>query len=117
MGASGATIQALRQLGYDAVHLREQDLHTLPDDEILLKASAENRIVLTFDLDFGELLAVSGNNTPSVILFRMRNQTPAAVTPRLLEVLETCKDALQAGALILVEDQSYRVRRLPIRAD
>jgi predicted nuclease of predicted toxin-antitoxin system len=117
MGVSGTTVQALRDGGEDAIHLREIGLQRLPDDQILLKARAENRIVLTFDLDFGDLLAASGGNTPSVILFRMRNQTPAAVTPRLLAVLKTCADALSAGAFIVVEDQRYRVRRLPIQLE
>jgi predicted nuclease of predicted toxin-antitoxin system len=114
MGVSGTTVQALRDRGYDAIHLRELGLQKLPDDQILMKARDENRIVLTFDLDFGDLLAASGGDTPSVVLFRMRNQTPGAVTPRLLEILETCTDILDAGALIVVEDQRYRVRRLPI---
>ena len=52
----------------------------MPDDQILKKAADEQRIVLTVDLDLGELLAAAGRGLPSVILFRMRNQTPAAVT-------------------------------------
>jgi hypothetical protein len=37
--------------------------------------------VLTFDPDFGDIPAVARTETPSVIIFRLRNQTPAAVTP------------------------------------
>src|ERR1700734_1035834 len=99
MGVSATTVRVLRDRGQDAIHLRELGLQTLPDEQILAKALIENRIVLTFDLDFGDLLAASAGETPSVILFRMRNQTPAAVTPRLLEVIETCEDALRGGAL------------------
>jgi len=51
---------------------RDQQLMKLPDAEILQKARSENRIVLTFDLDFGDLLAASGENLPSVIIFRLR---------------------------------------------
>jgi predicted nuclease of predicted toxin-antitoxin system len=115
MGVSGTPVQALREGGYDALHLRELGLQKLPNDQILRKARDENRIVLTFDLDFGDLLAASDGDTPSVVLFRMRNQTPGAVTPRLLEILEACTDTLGAGALIVVEDHRYRVRRLPIQ--
>jgi hypothetical protein len=35
--------------------------------------------------------------------------------PRLLEVLAQQEEALIAGAIIIVEDRRYRVRRLPIR--
>lgn len=84
-----ATVHALRQAGEDVVHLREQNLHALPDDQILAKASREQRVILTCDLDFGELLASDSAVSPSVILFRMRNQTPFAFTPRLLRFLLT----------------------------
>jgi predicted nuclease of predicted toxin-antitoxin system len=61
------TVRALRERGADAVHLRELGLQTLPDGQILAKAAEEDRVVLTFDLDFGDLLAASGARTPSII--------------------------------------------------
>ena len=114
MGISMATVEALRDAGDDAVHLREQGLHTMPDDQIVGKAIAEQRVILTCDLDFAELLAAGGGTVPSVVLFRMRNQTPAAVTPRLFQVLEACRTDLETGAIIVVEDGGFRLRRLPV---
>jgi predicted nuclease of predicted toxin-antitoxin system len=57
MGVSATTAGALCAAGHDAVHLRDEGLITLPDTEILEKGRRERRIVLTFDLDFGDLLA------------------------------------------------------------
>lgn len=65
-----STVLHLRNLGFDVVHLREQDLHRMPDPKIVAKAQAEERIILTFDLDFGELLTASGERTPSVAVCR-----------------------------------------------
>jgi predicted nuclease of predicted toxin-antitoxin system len=73
MGLSMTTVHALRQAGEEVVHLREEGLFKLADDRILDKAKHEKRVILTFDLDFGELLAASGGATPSVVLFRMCN--------------------------------------------
>jgi predicted nuclease of predicted toxin-antitoxin system len=115
MGVSMTTVDALRHLGEEIIHLREEGLHRLPDSEILDKARREQRVVLTFDLDFGDLLAAGGGATPSVVLFRMRNQTPGSVTPRLISVLSSCRGELEQGALVIVEDERYRLRRLPIR--
>jgi len=115
MGVSMATVGALRAAGEAVVHLREEGLHTLPDHKILDKAIQEQRVVVTFDLDFGELLAASGGDVPSVILFRTRNQTPNVVTQRLLQVLRTCRPALAAGAIVIVEDGGFRLRHLPIQ--
>ena len=83
MGVSITTVKGLRGAGHEAVHLREEDLIRLPDPEIIAKAAREGRIVLTFDLDFGDILAATQSGAPSVIIFRLRNQTPAAVNPRL----------------------------------
>ncbi len=58
MGVSLKTTKWLREMGYDSVHLREQDLHRLADEFIIKKAREENRIILTFDLDFAKLMAV-----------------------------------------------------------
>lgn len=86
MGVSLTTVETLRAAEHDVVHLRGEGLIRLPDTEIAAKAVAERRIVLTFDLDFGDILAAARSAVPSVVIFRLRNQTPAAVTPRLFQV-------------------------------
>jgi predicted nuclease of predicted toxin-antitoxin system len=83
MGVSMSTAASLREAGHDAVHLRDQGLFKMEDSEILDKARSESRIVLTFDLDFGDLLAASGQRLPSVIIFRLANQTPSSVRARV----------------------------------
>jgi len=114
MGVSMSTAASLREAGHDAVHLRDLCLLKMEDSNILQKARTEQRIVLTFDLDFGDLLAASGEKLPSVIIFRLRNQTPSSVRPRLFEILSECEPELNAGAVIIVEETRYRVRHLPI---
>lgn len=114
VGVSTSTLGALREAGYDAVHLREQNLHRLPDDSILLKAIEEGRTIITFDLDFGDLLATGGGRLPSVIIFRLHNQTPPNVTKKLFDLLALETPRLEAGVLIIVEDTRYRIRQLPV---
>jgi predicted nuclease of predicted toxin-antitoxin system len=63
MGVSITTVQALRAAAHDAVHLREEGLIRLPDPDIVAKAAQEQRVVLTFDLDFGDILAVARNGS------------------------------------------------------
>ncbi len=57
MGISQKTVEWLRNQGHDLVHLREQGLQRLADEDILMKAKTEERIILTMDLDFTNLLA------------------------------------------------------------
>ena len=115
VGASRTTAEELRRHGHDVLHLREVGLHRLPDDQILIRAREEGRIVITFDLDFGDLLAAGGYTLPSVILFRLRNPTPLSVNSKLLEIISERGEDLERGAIVIVEDQRYRLRRLPIQ--
>ncbi len=114
MGVSMTVVRNLREAGYEAIHLREEGLQRLPDPEIVEKARQEERIILTFDLDFGDLLAASSEPLPSVIIFRLQNTLPSFVSARLLEVLSECSEDLETGAIVMVEDSRYRLRRLPI---
>jgi predicted nuclease of predicted toxin-antitoxin system len=49
----------LRQNVHDATHLRDQGLHRIPNGDIFEKAIREDRVVITFDLDFGEIAALT----------------------------------------------------------
>lgn len=116
-GISPRTVEFLTQLGHDAVHARTLDLHRAADQRIVEHARADARIVVTFDLDFGDILALGVMDGPSVIIFRLSDERPVAVNPRLSAVLHEQRQALEAGALILVEESRYRVRKLPIRSE
>jgi predicted nuclease of predicted toxin-antitoxin system len=77
MGVSQQVVEWLRANQHGTTHLSDEGLQRLPNGEIFQKASREQRIVLTFDLDFGEILAGSGDKVVSVILFRLRNTRTA----------------------------------------
>lgn len=114
MGVSMRVVEWLREEGHDTVHLREEGLHRLPNGRIFEKAREEERVVLTFDLDFGEIVALLGATTTSVIVFRLRDARPSTVTARLAQVLATSGRDLEEGAVVVVEDARHRVRLLPI---
>jgi predicted nuclease of predicted toxin-antitoxin system len=44
----------LRNQGHDAIHLRDQGLHGMPNGKIFENALREDRVVLTSDFDFRE---------------------------------------------------------------
>ena len=102
MGIALSTVYALRQHDHDVRHLSEDGLQRLPDQLILEKARGEKRLIITCDLDFGDLLALGAYASPSVILLRLQDQTPASVIPRLLQVLTECREALTVGAIVTI---------------
>jgi len=114
MGISPRIVEHLRRRGHDAVHLYELELQASTDAAVLQKAWEEGRILLTHDLDFGELLAAGRRRLPSVILFRLKDMRPANIKSHLGAVLEHHVDALQKGAVCSVSERKVRVRMLPI---
>ena len=115
MGLARSTVAFVQGQGHDAVHLRDQGLQRLRDGEIVEKATAEGRVILTHNLDFGRIVAVSGATVPSVITFRLQDMRPAQVNHYLAEVLGRFSAELEAGALVSVNERAIRVRSLPVQ--
>ena len=69
--------------------------------------------IVTFYLDFGDILALGVLGKPSVIICRLADERAESVNQRLAKVLAERMSDLESGALILIEDTRYRVRRLP----
>jgi len=103
----------LNSQGHEATHLRDQGLQRLRNGEIFDKAIAESRVVVTFDLDFGEIVAFSKGRKVGVILFRLRNPRTSFVIQRLSDVISECADALTKGAIVIVEETRHRIREFP----
>ena len=78
MGVAMRVVEWLREQRHDATHLRDENLQRMPDSDIFRKAAAERRILLTFDLDFGEIVALSAQKNVTVVLFRLHNTRDAS---------------------------------------
>jgi predicted nuclease of predicted toxin-antitoxin system len=61
---------ALGEAGFDVAHVSESGLLKASDHEILDRALAEGRAVVTADSDFGALLALRRTASPSVVQLR-----------------------------------------------
>ncbi len=114
MGIAESTGQRLRAAQHDVVHLREVGLERLSDDGIVAKAQAERRVIVTHDLDFGRIVALSGRSVPSVVTLRLSDMRPSRVNLALEAALREAGPALQGGALVTITDRGIRIRKLPI---
>jgi predicted nuclease of predicted toxin-antitoxin system len=114
MGLARRTVSFLRSQGHDAIHLRDEGLQRLEDADIVEKARSERRVILTHDLDFGRIVALSGENIPTVVTFRLTDMRPDHVNLFLADVLDRFSEQLAAGALISVNEDRIRVRLLPV---
>ena len=116
-GISPTTVEFLLRLGHEATHVRALGMLRASDPEIIDRARADSSVVLTFDLDFGEILALGVLDRPSVVIFRLSDERPAAVNKRLAVVINERLEDLVSGSLILIEGTKYRIRKLPIRRE
>ncbi len=111
MGVSRRVVNWLNEQGHEAAHLLERGLQSLTDEEVFGIAISEGRVVLTFDLDFGEIVAHQQGRNHGVILFRLNDTTTPFLIKRLRSVLADAADALNDGAIVVVEDSRHRTRR------
>jgi len=116
MGTSPHTVSFLGKLGHEAVHLHTQGLDRAEDSAILSNAREENRVLLTHDRDFGELIAASGARLPSIIVFRLRDMRPGTVNPYLESIVNQHRELLDQRAIVSVTEGRVRVRLLPIES-
>jgi predicted nuclease of predicted toxin-antitoxin system len=103
----------LRSEGHDVVHVRDIGLADLPDRDVFVRAAADERIVVTFDLDFAEIVALRGAAGLGVALLRLRLARQNRLRERLRVAIAEAAVALQAGAIVVVEDTRIRIRRMP----
>lgn len=104
---SRALLSALKDLGCDVLSGRECLPHA-SDEEVLAFAVAENRVLITEDSDFGELVFLRGLLHPGIV--RLVQMTPAERANVMRSLLEDHADAMRDGAIIVVTKKRIRVR-------
>jgi len=114
MALSPKTVKVLRNSEYEAIRVSELGMTKCKDSEILEYAAKNDMIVITADLDFGNILAFTGYKNPSVIIFRLKDPSPDHVNSLLLSALPHVKDSLDKGSIVVIEDYRIRIRELPV---
>ncbi len=104
----------LGELGIDAVHWRDVGDPRASDAAIMAWARAERAVVLTHDLDFVVILALTQARGPSVVLLRMHDPAPFLAAALVAAAVGAHAPELGAGAVLVLERGGNRVRLLPV---
>ena len=100
----------LQEAGHDALSVLDQAMGGDPDPDIASVCRAENRILVTLDTDFGNILAYPPADHSGIIVIRTQDQSK----PILLEFVRRISSAMEtespAGKLWIVEPHRIRER-------
>jgi len=105
----------LAAAGFDAIHWSTLGAANAPDAEIMRHAREAGYIVLTSDLDFGTILAVTHGDKPSVVQLRSDNLSHESVGKHVVDALRQLESELLSGALVTIEPERTRLRILPLQ--
>jgi len=104
----------LASAGFDAVHWSGVGAANAPDREIMSHAREGGYVVLTSDLDFGTILAVTHGEKPSVVQLRSDNLSRENIGRQVIDALRQLTSELEDGALVTVDTERTRLRILPL---
>lgn len=103
-----AVAHSLRDSGHDVLFAGDLDW-CMPDAAMLSLAYSEQRIILTMDTDFGELVVHSGQPHAGVLLLRMPGANRSEKIQLVQEIVNRFGDQLPGRFCV------YRQGRLRIR--
>lgn len=103
-------VKSLRAAGHDVSYVPEHNAGS-SDDEVLLMAYNEERILLTEDKDFGELTYRLRKPSSGIVLIRMNVEDKHLKWPRLESLIENYEERLP-GYFVIVHINKYRFRPL-----
>lgn len=105
------SISLLRKKGYDVKSIAENQFG-ISDNEVIDIAIKENRIILTFDRDYGELIfKYAPIRKPSVVYYRTKGKNPKEAAEILLNLFQ--QDSFQFENLFtVIDDNHIRQRKM-----
>jgi predicted nuclease of predicted toxin-antitoxin system len=114
MPLSPDLVNWLAQRHHEAVHALHLGLDRASDEELLARARQEDRVIITADLDFPRLLALTSADGPGLVLFRGGNYSEAEMQALLERVLQAVPLEELPRSVVVVDRRRIRRRRLPI---
>lgn len=118
MNLSPQWVAGLIEAGFDAAHWSSIGAANDPDVAIMDYARQHEYVVLTNDLDFSAILAVTHARKPSVVQLRADDLRFVTIGAQVIRALTQMADELAQGALINIDPTRTRIRVLPlVRSD
>lgn len=108
-GVDISIVRKLRALGFDVFYVIEE-VRSLDDDELLQIAYSENRILITRDKDFGELVYRLNKLHTGIILIRLEGYLTYERSEITCNAIVEHQEELK-GAFTVIQPNAVRIRR------
>ena len=108
--ADASLAALLQKLGHDVVYMADVAPRAT-DGEVMSRADAESRLLLTEDKDFGDLVFRQAKPVPGIVLLRIDSSRRLRKGPRLSEAIDRFGNTL-FGRYTVIEDARFRGRPL-----
>jgi len=103
-----AVVRALRAAGHDVVAIAELD-PAISDDAVFARSSADGRLLISEDKDFGRFAAAEGD-FPGVVLLRFDARARALIVKAAVDLFASYGDSL-LGSMVVLEPGRVRFHR------
>ena len=105
----GKTLIILRREGHQVVTLRELGKQSAPDDEVMKIADSIDAILITNDLDFGNIFLYPPSQYGGIIVLRIKPKKEDRVHTLLLDHLKSTNQIEICKTLIVIDHRTCRV--------
>jgi predicted nuclease of predicted toxin-antitoxin system len=106
-----AVVRALREAAFDVVAVVEHSPGAT-DDQVIALSVKEQRVLLTEDKDFGQLVFAANRESAGVIFIRFPASARGTLVARVVETVQREQDRL-SGAFVVLQPHRTRIKRLP----
>ena len=102
--------EILAEAGHDAMTVVQQALGGAPDEKIVQVCRAEERILITADLDLSDIVRYPPADSPGFIVYRNRDQSKRSMLEMTRRLLPLFDQHAIAGRLWILDPLSLRIR-------
>lgn len=104
------TAALLTAEGHDALTIHDQQLVGQPDPRIASVCIAEQRALVTLDLDFADIRAYPPGDYPGIVVLRPRTQAKQYVMALMTQLVPLLSAEPLAGNLWILQENGLRIR-------
>jgi predicted nuclease of predicted toxin-antitoxin system len=108
MGITPRAIPLFAAHGHEAHRCNEFGLQSALDEDLVALASRAGHVLVTTDKRFGDIVMLSGEDHPSVVILRLGNPTFEQMLLALQRLLETFTEPELEHAIVVVEPDKIR---------